>query len=61
MNNKLQVAADANCHPVSLLIDTRIGQYHIGAAALPADLRKAQWLPGEHGYDADWFRNALQV
>jgi len=32
----------------------------IGAAALLNDLRKAQWLLGDRGYDADWFRDALQ-
>ena len=29
----------------------------IGGAHLP----KAQWLLGDRGYDADWFRNALQA
>ena len=23
-------------------------------------LAKAQWLPGDRGYDADWFRDALE-
>jgi hypothetical protein len=25
------------------------------------DLPKAQWLLGDRGYDADWFRDALQA
>ena len=31
------------------------------AAALLDDLPKAQWLLGDHCYDADWFRDALQA
>ena len=33
---------------------------YTGAAALLDDLPKAQWLLGDRGYDADWFRDALQ-
>ena len=29
---------------------------YTGAAALLDDLSKAQWLLGDRGYDADWFR-----
>jgi len=32
---------------------------HTGAAGLLNDLPKAQWLLGDHGYDADWIRGAL--
>ena len=32
---------------------------YTGAAALLDDLPKAQWLLGDRGYDADWFRDAL--
>lgn len=34
---------------------------YIGAAALLDTLPKAQWLHGDRGYDADWFREALQA
>ena len=34
---------------------------YTGAAALLDDLPKAQWLLGNRGYDADWFRDALQA
>ena len=34
---------------------------YTGAAALLGDLPKAQWLLGDRGYDADWFRDALQA
>ena len=33
---------------------------HTGAAALLDALPKAQWLLGDPGYDAYWFRDALQ-
>ncbi len=34
---------------------------YTGAAALLDDMPKAQWLLGDRGYDADWFRDALQA
>jgi transposase len=34
---------------------------YTGAAALLDDLPKARWLLGDRGYDADWFRDALQA
>jgi transposase len=34
---------------------------YTGAAALLDDLPKAQWLLGDRGYDADWFRDVLQA
>ena len=33
---------------------------YIGAAALLDELPKAQWLLADRGYDADWFRDALE-
>jgi hypothetical protein len=32
-----------------------------GIRSLLDDLPKAQWLLGGRGYDADWFRHALQA
>ena len=34
---------------------------YIGAVALLDDLPKAKWLLCDRGYDADWFRDALQA
>lgn len=34
---------------------------YTGAAALLDDMAKAQWLLDDRGYDADWFRDALQA
>ena len=33
---------------------------YIGARALVSSLPNAQWLLGDRGYDADWFREALK-
>lgn len=33
---------------------------YIGARALVSSLPKVGWLLGDHGYDADWFREALK-
>ena len=33
---------------------------YIGARALLGSLPKVDWLLGDRGYDADWFRNALK-
>lgn len=34
---------------------------YTGAAALLDSLPRAQWLRGDRGYDADWFRDALEA
>ncbi len=34
---------------------------YTGAAALLDDLPKAAWLLGDRGYDAGWFRDALEA
>lgn len=33
---------------------------YMGAAAPLQDLRKAEWLLADKGYDADWYREALK-
>ena len=50
------------CHAVGgsmLMTACQVSDY-TGAAALLDDLPKAQWLLGDRGYDADWYRGALQ-
>lgn len=37
------------------------GSDFTGAAALLDELPRAQWLLGDRGYDADWFRDALEA
>ena len=58
MNTKLHAIADANGRPLSFFMTAGQVSDYTGAAALLDDLPKAQWLLGDRGYDADWFRDA---
>jgi transposase len=60
MNTKHHAITDANGRPLSFFMTAGQVSDYIGAAALLDELPKAQWLLGDRGYDADWFRNALQ-
>jgi len=60
MGTKLQALSDANRRPLSFFMAAgRISDY-TGAAAVPDEPPKAQWMLADRGYDAVWFRNALQ-
>ncbi|MBN2973486.1 IS5 family transposase [Sphingomonas floccifaciens] len=61
MNTKLHAVADANGRPLSFFMTAGPVSDYTGAAALLDDMPKAQWLLGDRGYDADWFRDALQA
>ena len=61
MNTKLHAVVDANGRPLSFFMTAGQVSDYTGAAALLDDLPKAQWLLGDRGYDADWFRDALQA
>lgn len=52
--------SDDNGRPLSFLMTAGQVSDYIGAAVLLDELPKAQWLLGDRGYDADWFRDALQ-
>ena len=60
MNTKLHAVGDANGRPLSFFMTAGQVSDYTGAAALLDELPKAQWLLGDRGYDADWFRDALQ-
>ena len=60
MNTKLHAVTDARCRPISFFMTAGQVSDYTGAAALLDALPKAQWLLGDRGYDADWFRDALQ-
>jgi transposase len=60
MNTKLHAVSDANGRPLSFFMTAGQVSDYTGAAALLDDLPKARWLLGDRGYDADWFRDALQ-
>ncbi|WP_184027349.1 IS5 family transposase [Sphingomonas yantingensis] len=61
MNTKLHAVADENGRPLSFFMTAGQVSDYTGAAALLDDLPNAQWLLGDRGYDADWFRDALQA
>lgn len=58
-DRRLHAIADAIGRPLSFFMTAGQVSDHTGAAALLDDLPKAQWLLGDRGYDADWFRDAL--
>ncbi len=60
MNTKLHAVIDANARPLSFFITAGQISDYIGAAALLNDLPKAQWMLADRGYDAEWFRDALE-
>src|SRR5690606_35012227 len=60
MNTKLHAVTDAHGRPISFFMSAGQVSDYTGAAALLDTLPKAQWLLGDRGYDADWFRDALQ-
>ena len=61
MNTKLHAVTDANGRPLSFFMTAGQVSDYTGAAALLDDLPKAQWLLADRGYDADWYRDALQA
>jgi len=61
MNTKLHAVTDANGRPISFFITAGQVSDYTGAAALLDELPKAKWLLADRGYDADWYRDALQA
>ena len=60
MNTKLHAVTDANGRPISFFMTAGQVSDYTGAADLLDSLPKAQWMLADRGYDADWFRDALQ-
>ncbi len=60
MNTKLHAVTDASGRPLSFFITAGQVSDYTGAAALLDDLPKAKWMLADRGYDADWFRDALE-
>ena len=60
MNTKLHAVTDARGRPISFFMTVGQVSDYTGAAALLDGLPKADWLLGDRGYDADWFRDALE-
>ena len=60
MNTKLHAICDSQGRPLNLFVTAGQVSDYIGARALLSSLPKVDWLLGDRGYDADWFREALQ-
>ena len=61
MTTKPHAVADATSRALSFFMTAgQVSDYN-GAVTLLDDLPKAQELLGDRGYDADWFRDALQA
>jgi transposase len=60
MNTKLHAVTDAKGRPIRFFTSARQVSDYTGAAALLGRLPKAEWLQAERGYDADWFKDALE-
>jgi len=60
MNTKLHAICDSQGRPLDLFVTAGQVSDYIGARALLGGLPKVEWLLGDRGYDADWFREALK-
>ena len=60
MNTKLRAICDSQDHPLNLLMTAGQVSDYIGALALLSSLSNVEWLLGDRGYDADWFRETLE-
>ena len=61
MKTELHAVADANGRPLNFFMTAGQVSDYTGAAALLDGMAEAPWLLGDRGYDADWFRDALQA
>lgn len=59
MNTKLHAAIDAKGRPIRLFMTAGQVRDDTGARALMSRLPPADWLLGDRGYDAEWFREGL--
>jgi transposase len=60
MNIKLHAFCDSQGRPLSLFVTAGQVSDYIGARALLSSLPKVDWLPGDRGFDANWFWEALK-
>jgi transposase len=60
MNTKLHAVTDARGRPIRFFMTAGQVSDYAGAAALLSSLPEADWLLADRGYDADWYREALQ-
>jgi transposase len=60
MNSKLHAVTDAVGRPLRMLLTAGQRSDYIGARALLRDLPDAKHMLADRGYDADWYREALE-
>ena len=60
MNTKLHAVRDSQGRPLDLFVTAGPVGDHIGVRAPLGSLPKVDWLLGDRGHDADWFRDALK-
>lgn len=60
MNTKLHAITDQNVRTLSFFMTAGQVSDYTGDAALLDSLPMAQWMLGDRGYDADWFRDTLE-
>ena len=60
LNTKLHAICDNQGRPLNLFVTAGQVSDYIGARALRDSLTDVDWLLGDRGCDADWFREALE-
>ncbi|WP_268870857.1 IS5 family transposase [Actibacterium mucosum] len=60
MNTKLHAICDSQGRPLNLFATAGQVSDYIGARVLLSSLPDVDWLLGDRGHDADWFREALK-
>lgn len=60
MNSKLHTVTDAVGRPIRMFLTAGQTSDYIGARALLAQLPQAKHMLADRGYDADWYREALE-
>ena len=60
MNTKLHAICDNQGRPLNLSVTVGQVSGFIGARGVLSSLPDADWLLGDRGFDANWFREALE-
>lgn len=60
MNTRLHAVSDSQGAPIGFFVTAREVSVYIRAWAQLRNLPSVDWLLGARGYDADWFKEALQ-
>ena len=60
MNAKLHAICGSRGRTIDVFVTAGQVSDHIGARAILSGPPNVKWLFGDRGYDADWFREALQ-